>query len=287
MMEPKISVIVPVYNAQETIKRCLDSLLKQTFPCYIIVINDGSTDQTRTVLKNYSNVSQIKIITQSNSGASAARNLGLCNVKTTYVTFVDADDYVNNDYLYNLYKNMNHPSIDMAVCSWKTVGRSEKKYIQNDEMLPASDVIKSIFSPNGPKGYLWNKLFKTEIILNNKIRFNTEIQVAEDMLFCCEYLVYSRRVRSSSNVVYNYVLSSNSISDNIQFDKGNVNFYLDYLNALNTIILIMPVSFHEVLIEVKANICNLCCDLIRMINFNNIIYDTKKIKKRQNRIVLV
>lgn len=199
-------------------------------------------------------------------------------MRSLYVTFVDADDFVNENYLYELYKNINHPFVDMSICSWKIVGDSNEKVIQNDMDTVASEVIKSIFSPNGPKGYLWNKLFKTEIILNNKIRFNTEIQVAEDMLFCCEYLVYSRRVRSSSNVVYNYVLSSNSISDNIQFDKGNVNFYLDYLNALNTIILIMPVSFHEALIEVKANICNLCCDLIRMINFNNIIYDTKKNK---------
>ena len=279
-VKPKISVIVPAYNAQKTIKKCLNSLLQQTIPCYIIVINDGSTDQTEKILKDYFDVSQVTIITNSNSGVSASRNLGLSEVKTEYVTFVDADDYVNNNYLRDLYENINHPLVDMSICSWETVGITKKRFIQKDGMFSASQVMKSIFSESGPKGYLWNKLFKTGIILQEQIKFDEKIKIAEDMLFCCEYLMHSNKVRVSSEINYNYLLSSNSVSSNFCFENKDLEFYRNYLDALNEIIKNIPSDKRGLLTEVEANICNICCDMIRIVNLYRLSYNTCNFKKK-------
>ena len=115
-----ISVIIPVYNAEQYIKRCLNSVLNQTFNDYeIIMVNDGSTDGSLEILKKYeSQNSKLKVITQKNLKAAAARNSGLKYASGEYIAFIDADDYVHNDYLRILYENMVNFKADVSTCGF-------------------------------------------------------------------------------------------------------------------------------------------------------------------------
>lgn len=282
LINSKISIIIPVFNAENTIERCLNSLLQQTYHNYIIhVINDGSTDHTGEILENYIDNSKVIVTTlQERSGVSVARNTGIHKLKTEYVAFVDADDYVEKNYLENLYKNISSPTVDMSICSWIVAeNNNNNKIVQGNRLLSAKEALKDIFRKNGPQGYLWNKLFRTRIILEHEITFDAEIHVAEDLVFCFKYLLYANNVQISSVACYNYVLSSNNVSNGMHFERGNINFYLSYLKALDKIVEILPSKNQSILIETRASICNVSCDLIRMINLNGLDYNTKEIRK--------
>ena len=102
---PAISVIVPAYNAEKTLNKCLDSILGQTLvDIEIIVVNDGSTDSTQTIVEGYmSSDNRIKLINQENKGLGAARNVGLDNATGKYISFIDSDDWISKNFLYSLY----------------------------------------------------------------------------------------------------------------------------------------------------------------------------------------
>lgn len=125
MNNKTISVIVPAYNAEKTINRCLESIVKQTISNFkVYVVNDGSTDSTATILDNYKNDGRFNIIHISNSGVSAARNTALQLVDTDYVTFIDSDDYVDKNYLQDLIGGFVDEDIDMVA--------TDRKYLNED-----------------------------------------------------------------------------------------------------------------------------------------------------------
>lgn len=131
--DPLISIVIPIYNVEKYLARCLESVVNQTYEnLEIICVNDGSTDTSKVILEDYSKRDQrIRVINQSNGGLSNARNTGIDVSKGEYITFIDSDDYVADDYiefLFNLLKE-NHFKSKMAVCSLKTVFTKTKGYI--------------------------------------------------------------------------------------------------------------------------------------------------------------
>ncbi len=161
-MTEKISIIIPAYNASATIDRCLTSLLNQNIreTYQIIVLNDGSTDNTLTKLEKYKNDKRVTIINKLNTGASDTRNQGLKLVKSEYVTFVDADDYVETDYLESLLKQYVKNNCDLSIVGYykeddnkeiRFQGAGEKKNLTQEEAL------HDIFISTGFEGYLGNK----------------------------------------------------------------------------------------------------------------------------------
>ncbi|MFC2268522.1 MAG: glycosyltransferase family 2 protein, partial [Capnocytophaga gingivalis] len=117
MNNPLISIIVPVYNGETYLARCLDSLLDQTYaPIEILVVNDGSQDRTAEILSQYEQYPQIKVFYQENKGLSGARNLGLKHFEGDFVCFVDSDDYVTPTYCEELYKALIDNNADISVC---------------------------------------------------------------------------------------------------------------------------------------------------------------------------
>lgn len=182
---PKITVIIPAYNAEQTIEQCVMSLIDQTIPVKIIVINDGSSDKTLDICnklsREYLNVS---VIDKENGGVASARNTGLDAVDTDYVGFVDSDDSAHSDMFEKLLepyeKNL---SIDITIC-YAEHCQSEQKILQKSH----SDIVKDIVCSNYVRGYPWNKLFKMKTISDDHIRFREDIHVMEDKLFCLEYM---------------------------------------------------------------------------------------------------
>lgn len=192
MEHPMISVIIPIYNAEKTLQRCLDSVITQTYQnLEIILINDGSTDSSLdTCILFAERDSRIKVIDSQNQGVSKARNLGMDTANGEYFGFVDSDDWIEPEFfetLCNGYMMGNNSSLSVvgvATDSWK-------QYLnilcnnKNHCILSYEKAIDEITKTHGLRGYLWNKLFhKTDI------RLNESISVCEDLEFVIRYLSF-------------------------------------------------------------------------------------------------
>lgn len=211
-----ISIILAMFNEEETIENMINSILKQTYDEFqLILVDDGSKDATKIKCLNYVNKDKrIEYYYQENKGVASARNLGLSKIKGKYVTFLDADDVIEAEYLYILYKNIESSlDIDLAICSYTQNG---KKHYLKSGILNQNESLNEIIERNGSKGYLWNKLFKKEIIVKNKMQFNPKFKVLSDIPFCVEYLTYSKTIKYSSKILIHYAINSNSISNNLR-----------------------------------------------------------------------
>lgn len=224
-MNELVSVIINVYNGQDFIKKCLDSVINQTYKnLEIIIINDGSTDNTLNILKSYKD-KRIKIITTSNQGLSLSRNTGLDNAKGDYLFFVDADDYIENDaieYLYNLCKKYN---VKMSTCNSIDVYDYETK-IKNDieliEVKEGKDLLIKILLSENRKGTIWNKLIKKELFDN--LRF--ENRLINDVVVVYKLALKVDNVVFSNQIKYYYYRHKDSI-----VAKRNTAWVIDYYNA--------------------------------------------------------
>lgn len=245
-MKEKVTVIVPVYNGEKTIQKCIDSILMQSYTDFkIIIINDGSTDKTNEVLNNlYANNKNIEILQQQNQGVSAARNLGLNKVKTEYVSFVDADDFVDRDFILSLLKGFSKGDIDLSINGIKRYDPIKK--INYDYSCYKTGIFSNqhtlnyIFSASGPKGYLANKMWKTSIIQRYHIELDSTIKMAEDLLFTVTYLLVARDVWIDNYCGYNYVHRKNSLSSGVdlknidsKFKDTNINYIRAYLKIID------------------------------------------------------
>lgn len=230
-MNSKVTVIVPVYNSGGTIDKCLFSLLRQSIIPQIIVVNDGSTDDTAQKLAFFQGKSNIKIIYQSNQGVSAARNKGLSLVNTEFFTFVDSDDVVKNGYIENLLKGMKNTSIDLSICNYDVFDISKNgkiKFINSgkfkNKILNTEDTLISLFKINGIEGFTVNKLFRTKIIRKYGIRFDTNLNLFEDLKFCFNYICHIKKAYLNNKVEYIYQRQEDGISSKIKLDNKKTDF---------------------------------------------------------------
>ena len=134
MTNPAISIISPVYNAQEGIKQCIDSLLNQSFTDFeIILINDGSTDNSLEVIKEYADANDfIRVIDKENEGVAKTRNKGIQLAKGKYVVFIDNDDFVDSDYLERFYNEIDQEQLDIVLGGYKRVNQEMKTLFKQD-----------------------------------------------------------------------------------------------------------------------------------------------------------
>lgn len=215
-MKTDITIIIPTYNAEHTIEKCVDSLLKQVgdFSYQIIILDDGSGDGTLAKLEKYQDNPQVKAVAKKNTGASATRNAGIEMADSEYLIFVDADDFVEKDYLKLLFDQFkNTIGCDLAICGYRKEdenGELRFNAVGQKQVMDQRQALEQIFVSTGYEGYPWNKLFKTSIIKDNQIRFSTDLALAEDLYFCCEYLLHCSKVSYDPKPVYHYVVQENS-----------------------------------------------------------------------------
>ena len=214
----KVSVIIPVYNVEKYIGKCIDSIINQTYrDIEIICVNDGSTDNSLNILRDYAQKdNRIIIISQENQGAAIARNNGLNNAKGDYICFLDSDDYVEYTFLETMYKQITLQNSDMCLCKSKYVFNDKLVYCHSD--IKTEILHKPIFSVQDIPDKIFQicsipcftKLYRTEFIKNNGLEFqnlkssndvffNTSTLVlANRITYVDEYLVISRREREGS-----------------------------------------------------------------------------------------
>lgn len=211
-MEVKYSVIIPVYNAEKTIERCLQSLFSQKRKdVEIIVINDGSTDKSGEIISEYAAYHENLIwISHENKGVSAARNLGIETASGVYLLFVDSDDFVSKDYFYVLDQLGELEDSDLLMFASNTVGGRNtdeaKIYSQLEKMDKRMEKMELLLSSRKIMPP-WNKRFKKEIILEHKIRFINHLQTGEDFNFCLEYMINCHTIRVKYQQIYNVDVS--------------------------------------------------------------------------------
>lgn len=196
-----ISVIVPVYKAEKSIRRCVDSILAQTHTDWeLYLIDDGSPDRSGAICDDYAAKDpRIKTIHKKNGGVSEARNLGIDLSHGEFIAFIDADDWVDADYLELLYQEKDSD----LVCGdhmYEPLGHIRKGEKRTYEGRTLAEYVTPKFIFNG---YPWGKLFKTSILRKHAIRFKP-IKVYEDFIFCLEYASHCKRVSTTGSPSYHY-----------------------------------------------------------------------------------
>lgn len=215
-MEPLVSVIIPAYNAEHYIEKCLTSFLSQTHKnLEIIVINDGSQDNTAIILAHYAaHDSRIQIITQDNHGVSYARNAGLKAANGEYITFADADDYVDETYTETLLRNICQENADIACCGI-ILHRPDKEILlcnRQHLLWNQHEALEQLLTSGTIEPSVWAKMFRKTIL--NNVLFNTSIRYNEDFLFDVEAFSNSEKIVFSGNPLYHYILHENSATTN-------------------------------------------------------------------------
>ena len=218
-----ISVIVPVYNVERYLPRCIESILKQTYKNFeLILVDDGTPDRSGIICDRYAEKdSRIKVIHKENGGVSTARNAGIDAAKGEWITFVDSDDWIEEKYLNMLLEPAIKSGLDLVVGTVQHRDLTIFSFPIHDEIVDVNQtekihIVKAISRQEfgGP----CVKLFKASIIQDNNIRFISGIKIGEDAIFVKQYLRYSKRFALISGTIYYYNrLNDKSVTYTPQF----------------------------------------------------------------------
>lgn len=210
----KVSVIVPVYNVEKYLKRCLDSLINQTLSDIdIICINDGSKDSSLQILEQYAQKdSRIVIYSQENSGLSVARNTGLEHASGEYIGFVDSDDWVDLDFYEKLYNSAKNNNADIAVADFirEHPNKKPKRLKLKEEKIYTTPEDKFMICKVHREGCVWNKIYRTEFIHSINLKFVPKMYY-EDRDFTIRSLYFSKKLVTTPNTYYRYFVNPKSI----------------------------------------------------------------------------
>ncbi|MBO7508696.1 MAG: glycosyltransferase [Alphaproteobacteria bacterium] len=209
---PKISVIVPVYNAEKYLARCMDSLCKQTFADFeVICVNDGSTDKSRDILSEYvAHDSRFVVFDKSNAGVSAARNDGIAKARGEYIHFLDADDFIDDDYYQKMYDAAAMAECDIVASGFVTNTKYARDLKYSCDFVKHTLFGKLRWTYAFTDGFVWRYLFRREFIRDNNLRFDTNMISQEDAIFVLNAIVVANAVVFVSETFYHYMFNSES-----------------------------------------------------------------------------
>lgn len=224
-MNELISVIINVYNGEKFIKKCVDSVINQTYTnLEILIINDGSTDNTLEICESYED-DRIKVITTKNMGLSLSRNVGIDNATGSYLYFVDSDDYISNDtieYLYELCKKYNSKfatCVPLTVFDYNATASNKNEKIN---ILTSYEMLKKVLILEDMSGTTWNKLIHKDLFEN--IRF--ENRIINDVVVTYKLVIKAESIVYSNQIKYFYVKHKNAITTNgYEKPDRSIDFY--------------------------------------------------------------
>jgi glycosyltransferase involved in cell wall biosynthesis len=258
-----ISIIIPIYNAEKFLNKCLESVINQSYKnIEIILINDGSNDGGELICNKYAFADKrIKLFSQKNSGPAAARNTGLNYASGDLVFFLDADDYIEENTMEILLENYEKYTPDLVISNFnKLEGTSRlikqnvtftpnaNPFTQKNKELSREDIVNFVrhflkYPSNHLISYCWARLYKMSIINQYNIKYNNDMRLFEDYIFNLEYLSHCNKVVFVNEYLYNYVmhdsyisasmtmLNSNSLLNDMQIFKEKTSKYLKYAQA--------------------------------------------------------
>lgn len=247
MDEPLVSIVIPVYNAQSFLERCLVSCRQQSYRnIEIIMVNDGSTDHSPELCRKYARMDRrFVFVSQKNAGVSSARNTGIRNARGVYITFADSDDWLYKNAVREYVNRIGEDGTDLAVAGFTR--------IINSVGIPMADIREDLMMTreyfagcmaDSPAdfyyGVVWNKLYRTDIIKSHYICFSRRLKWCEDFLFNLDYLRYAKSVSTIRTPLYYYVKRSGSICESqlsctktLAMKYELLRYYRDLYKAMN------------------------------------------------------
>lgn len=237
---PFFSIIVPIYNVSKYLRRCLDSIINQSFKDFeCLLIDDGSTDDSPMICKKYAERDErFQFFQKENGGVSTARNLGLKHAKGTWICFIDSDDYVETEYLSGFQRISNRGDLLCQGIIWCSIENGSKQRLPLQEQYVAKDkfAIPLIeMYRTGIYYFLMTKAFKREIITENHLLFDVSLRRRQDEMFINRYITKISSLNLSSVCKYNHFLTTKermkkmaSIYDSLSFNIDSVTYYCLY-----------------------------------------------------------
>lgn len=229
----KVSVIIPVYNAEKYLKKCIDSVLSQTLKeIEIILVDDGSTDNSSQILDEYAKKhNNLKVIHQQNSGPAKARNVGIENATGEYIGFVDSDDYLASNMYELLYNTAINNDVDIVTSNYYTVKNSKEVpssnfKISSNQIIVKDEILKLVTDANESRilWFGWKSIYKSKIIKSNKIIY-PPLKLGEETVFVLDCLLSSNSMYYIDKPFYYYEQTPNSLT--------RIKYKEDLLSQLN------------------------------------------------------
>lgn len=217
-MSTKVSIIIPVYNAEKQLERCIESVLKQDYTDFeLLLINDGSSDKSGDICERYATSdARIRVVHKENTGVSDSRNLGISMAKGEFLQFLDSDDWITPEATGLLVRGAEKFNCEMVIAEfYRVVGErlARKGDIQEDIVMDREEF--AVHMMNNPAdfyyGVLWNKLYRRDIIVDNALRMDKEISWCEDFIFNMQYIRYVKKVYALQVPIYYYVRTKGSL----------------------------------------------------------------------------
>jgi glycosyltransferase involved in cell wall biosynthesis len=283
----KFSIVIPLYNAESYIIRCFESILRQNYEnLEVIFVNDGSTDNSQSIIEKISNNNNVKFINQGNSGPGIARNIGILNAIGENILFLDVDDELENDALNGLDNFLLDKIYDVVCFGFNLRGSNSQiiKSITFHEKTSIKDNIKDFFEIGTIKNVIWNKLYKRKFLLENNIKFD-DSRINEDALFVFKIILNTNSLIFYNKIVYNHISDNNlsytnmpsvfhfentlNVIRTISNNLNENNLLEKYKNSFNVYIIRM-LSYILFLTSLKIS------DREKFINTSAVIYDSEE-----------
>lgn len=245
----KVSIIVPVYNAQKYIEKCINSIVKQTYTnLEILLIDDGSKDKSAQICDLFATKDKrIKVFHIQNQGVSNARNIGLKNMTGEYVFFIDSDDFLDSDAIEILIQNLEHAEITKL--GYKYIEQNEvKRCVSFNKIINCDDYIKEILFGNAG-GHCWGYLINKSTIRN--IFFDENTSCMEDTIFIIKCIKNVEFIKLVDSSFYNYVFNSDSITSSNKNIKLKI---MNYFYSIDKIDMLLNNKFSDDLLSIKSNL---------------------------------
>ena len=227
----KISIIVPVYNTGIYLKKCINSLLNQTLrDIEIVLIDDGSTDESRDICDEYAKKDdRISVIHKRNEDVSIARNIGIKKSKGKYIGFIDSDDWIESNMYQNMYKYIKDYDVDIVFCDAVTVYDDKQSEIDSFTLLEKSRLITKDKIDSSlliqMAGSVWRGLYKRELLQENDIYFPIDLKFSEDRIFNLYAIGYSKKIFYDKTVYYNrYIRMGSAVN---KYYSNMINIVMD------------------------------------------------------------
>ena len=249
---PKVSIIVPVYNTEKYLARCIDSILAQTFTDFeLILVNDGSKDNSGKICDEYAQKdSRIIVIHKENGGVSSARNKGIDVAQGDWISFVDSDDWISSDFLSSFIYDA-----DLIICGLELFGAKQVQHLPEEKRLQNKDEISIWLTSNYSKSYIpsqCSKLYRHDVIKKYNIRFNTTLIRCEDTLFNFEYLNYCNKIKLFKVAPYHYYIPN--LDQTYPKYPISAQAYYNHINALYNSISNLENRFNKGLSFIKKSL---------------------------------
>lgn len=274
--EDKVSVIVPSHNVEKYIKRGIDSLISQTYEnIEIIVVDDYSEDKTYEILQDIAkSEKRLKVYKNNKHGVSSARNYAMEKASGQYIMFMDSDDEYAHDMVFNMHRVMGEKNIQMAVCNYTNV--YDEMNIDNDSYFKEGIVSKRDYLIKDAGYYhkiyfgsTCNKIYQSDIIKENSIKFNEDISMAEDTLFNIDYLKYTYELFVNEERFYKYYRTN----------QGSLTKTLKPIDTWDTTLKIYK-EYME--LYAKEQLLDICAKDISYIILSNLMFPVETVMREKN-----